>query len=51
MKIIVTVKLMDVLTCILMFSLVTVDIPPLFSAVSISLNSDVDLVNNIYISL
>ncbi|KAG4914679.1 hypothetical protein JHK87_052236 [Glycine soja] len=34
---------MDVLTCILMFSLVTVDIPPWFSAVSISLNSDVDL--------
>ena len=50
-KIIVTVKLMDVLTCILMFSLVTVDIPPWFSAVSISLNSDVDLVSNIYISL
>jgi len=31
-----------------MFSHVSVDIPPWFSAVSIALNSDVDLVSNVY---
>ena len=36
---------MDDLTCLLTVSYVPVDIPPSFSAVSIALNSDVDLVS------
>lgn len=36
---------MDDLTCLLMFPIAAVDLPPWFSALSIALKSDVDIVS------